>query len=72
MNRQKTQKPKAPIGSAERILDWLKNNRMPEASRRSAQEIDAAIGEERRAWDDSAADRARIETEVNRSGRGDK
>jgi hypothetical protein len=69
MKRQKSQKPEAPIGSPERILEWLKNNPMPEASRRTAEEIDAAIEEERRAWDDSAADRARIETEKSRGGR---
>jgi prevent-host-death family protein len=38
-------------GSAGVILDWLKSHRLPAYARRSADEIDAAIEEERRGWD---------------------
>jgi prevent-host-death family protein len=41
----------AAQGSAERILAWLKDHRLPESARRSAQEIDADIEAERRSWD---------------------
>lgn len=40
-----------PLGSAERILDWLARNRLPEHNRRTAKEIDADIKAERAAWD---------------------
>jgi len=40
-----------PLGSAERILAWLKQHRLPESTRRSAEEIDADIEQERRSWD---------------------
>jgi prevent-host-death family protein len=43
--------PKAGAGSARAILDWLKGHPLPAYARRSAEEIDAAIEEERRAWD---------------------
>ena len=36
------------------ILDWLSRNPLPENVRRSAEEIDAAIEEERRSWDSPA------------------
>ena len=38
-------------GSARNILDWLKSHPLPAYARRSAEEIDAAIQEERNAWD---------------------
>jgi prevent-host-death family protein len=37
-------------GSARNILDWLESHRLPTYARRSAEEIDAAIQEERNAW----------------------
>ena len=40
-----------PLGSAERILAWLRAHRPPETGRRSAEEIDADIEAERRSWD---------------------
>ncbi|MBV8736381.1 MAG: type II toxin-antitoxin system prevent-host-death family antitoxin [Alphaproteobacteria bacterium] len=42
---------KTDAGSARAILDWLKNHTLPAYARRSAEEIDAAIDEERREWD---------------------
>jgi prevent-host-death family protein len=33
------------------ILKWLDENPLPESSRKSAEEIDAFIAEERAAWD---------------------
>lgn len=41
----------APRGSARAILDWLDDHPTPKAVRRSAAEIDAALEEEREAWD---------------------
>jgi prevent-host-death family protein len=38
-------------GSAGAILEWLKSHRLPAYARRSAEEIDTAIEEERRGWD---------------------
>jgi prevent-host-death family protein len=38
-------------GSAQSILGWLKSYPLPAYARRSAQEIDAAIEEERGGWD---------------------
>lgn len=38
-------------GSARAILGWLANNPLPAYARRSAEEIDAAIREERESWD---------------------
>jgi prevent-host-death family protein len=40
-----------PLGSAQRILAWLKEHRIPEGVRRSAEEIDADIAAERQSWD---------------------
>ena len=40
-----------PIGSAERILGWLAKHSLPEYNRRSAEEIAAAIEEERNSWE---------------------
>lgn len=37
-------------GSAEAILDWLESHVLPDYARRSAEEIDAAIEQERRSW----------------------
>ena len=42
---------RAERGSAAAILGWLKDHPMPPQSRRTAEEIDAAIEEERNAWD---------------------
>ena len=39
------------IGSGRAILDWLHRNPLPPHARRSGEEIDAAIEEEREAWD---------------------
>ena len=41
----------ADAGSARSILDWLTRHPLPAYARRSAEEIDAAIDEERRGWD---------------------
>jgi antitoxin (DNA-binding transcriptional repressor) of toxin-antitoxin stability system len=38
-------------GSARAILDWLESHFLPDYARRSAEEIDAAIEEERHSWD---------------------
>lgn len=40
-----------PLGSPQRILAWLKEHRLPEKARRSAEEIDADIANERQSWD---------------------
>ncbi len=42
---------RSDLGTAKAILDWLKTHPLPAYARRSAQEIDAAIEEERRSWD---------------------
>ena len=39
------------LGSASAILGWLERHSLPDYARRSAEEIDAAIGEERRSWE---------------------
>jgi prevent-host-death family protein len=39
------------VGSGHAILDWLRNNSLPTYAQRSAEEIDAAIAEERASWD---------------------
>jgi prevent-host-death family protein len=41
----------ADAGSPRAILDWLTNHPLPAHARRSAEEIDAAIQQERTAWD---------------------
>ncbi|MGA8759327.1 MAG: type II toxin-antitoxin system prevent-host-death family antitoxin [Stellaceae bacterium] len=38
-------------GTAEAILGWLKSHPLAAYARRSAEEIDAAIEQERRSWD---------------------
>ena len=38
-------------GSARAILGWLEHHSLPDYARRSAEEIDAGIAEERRSWD---------------------
>ncbi|GIL00968.1 MAG: hypothetical protein BroJett030_08670 [Alphaproteobacteria bacterium] len=38
-------------GSAEAILGWFHGNSLPDYARRTPEEIDAAIAEERAAWD---------------------
>jgi len=45
--------PSTPVGvgSARTILFWLERHPLPDYARRSAEEIDAAIDEERRSWD---------------------
>jgi len=40
-----------PQGSGRAILDWLDQNPTPEAIRRSAEQLDSAIDEERESWD---------------------
>jgi len=42
---------KGNTGRAQAILDWLKSHPLPPYARRSAEEIDAAIEEERASWD---------------------
>jgi prevent-host-death family protein len=49
-------------GRARTILDWLAYSPVPPASRRSAEEIDAAIVAERAAWDCSISTHARLVT----------
>ena len=39
------------VGSARTILSWLEHHPLPDYARRSSEEIDAAIDEERRSWD---------------------
>jgi prevent-host-death family protein len=41
----------AERGKGHAILDWLTANPLPDYARRSAEEIDAAIEDERRSWD---------------------
>ena len=41
----------AGTGSARAILDWLDHHPLPDYARRSAEEIDAAIEQERQSWD---------------------
>ena len=41
----------AGVGSAHTILSWLERYPLPDYARRSAEEIDATIEEERRSWD---------------------
>ena len=45
--------PETPsdTGSARTILHWLETHSLPNYARRSTEEIDAAIEEERRSWD---------------------
>ena len=38
-------------GSARAILRWLESHSLPDYARRSTEEIDAAIEEERHSWD---------------------
>ena len=47
---------KAPVtatgaGNGQRILDWLERHPLPAYARRSAEEIDAAIEDERASWE---------------------
>ena len=41
----------AGAGSARAILGWLERHSLPDYARRSAEEIDAAIDEERQSWE---------------------
>ena len=41
----------AERGKGRAILDWLSANPLPDYARRSAEEIDASIQEERQSWD---------------------
>jgi prevent-host-death family protein len=41
----------AGAGSARAILGWLERHSLPDYARRSAEEIDAAIAEERHSWE---------------------
>ena len=38
-------------GNSKAVLDFLRNNRLPASSRRSAEEIEAQIQENRNSWD---------------------
>lgn len=40
-----------PFTAQRDVLSWLRRNPLPERLRRSAQEIDAAIAQERQGWD---------------------
>jgi prevent-host-death family protein len=41
---------KAGVGSAAAILGWIRDHPLPAYARRSAEEIDASIEEERNSW----------------------
>jgi prevent-host-death family protein len=41
----------AGTGGGRAILDWLERHALPDYARRSSEEIDAAIEQERRSWD---------------------
>jgi prevent-host-death family protein len=41
----------ADAGSAKSILDWLESHPLPAYARRSDRDLEAAVEEERRAWD---------------------
>lgn len=43
--------PEAGTGSGRAILVWLERHPLPDYARRSAEEIDRAIEQERRSWD---------------------
>jgi prevent-host-death family protein len=47
----KASAPAAERGKGRAILDWLSANPLPDYARRSAEEIDASIEEERQSWD---------------------
>lgn len=38
-------------GNSKEVLEFLRNNRLPESSRRTAEEIEAQILEARESWD---------------------
>jgi prevent-host-death family protein len=40
-----------PLGNGKRIVEWLRKHPLPAHARRSAEEIDAYIEEERAAWE---------------------
>ena len=40
-----------PRGNGRRIVEWLRRHPLPAHARRSAEQIDAAIEEERAAWE---------------------
>ena len=46
-----TAKTAGGIGSAQAILGWIKNHPLPAYARRSAEELDASIEDERASWD---------------------
>ncbi|MGI9035105.1 MAG: hypothetical protein ACR2GD_03590 [Pyrinomonadaceae bacterium] len=41
----------AEKGNSKRILEFLRNNRLPESARPTAEEIEAQISEARESWD---------------------
>lgn len=43
--------PELPVGNGKRILEWLRKHPLPAHARRSAEEIDAHVEEERAAWE---------------------
>jgi len=51
ISAEKPEQTSGKVGSAQRILDWLAKHPVPRYNRRSAAEIDAAIEEERNAWE---------------------
>ena len=46
-----TSGPALGTGSAQAILGWLERHPLPDYARRSTEEIDAAIDEERHSWE---------------------
>ncbi len=43
--------PELPLGNGKRIVEWLRKHPLPAYARRSAEEIDAYIEEERNSWE---------------------
>jgi prevent-host-death family protein len=48
---QETTSTTVGVGSARAILSWLEQHSPPDYARRTAEEIDAGIEEQRRSWD---------------------
>ncbi len=48
---EETSGAKNENGNAEKVLEFLKKNRLPENARPSAEEIEAQIKEARKSWD---------------------
>jgi prevent-host-death family protein len=48
---EKSAAQELPLGNGKRIVEWLRNHPLPAYARRSAEEIDAYIEEERNSWE---------------------